>query len=238
VSKGTRLAVWSGPRNISTALMRSFENRPDTVVVDEPLYAYYLSVTDAPHPGREEVIAAGVTDWRSVVAELTRERKGVVYQKQMAHHLVGEMSWDWIASLTNVLLIRQPRQVAMSYLTARQSLAASDLGLFEQERIFELLNGEVPVIDAGDFLVSPEAYLRYMCRYAGIDFLPEMLSWPPGPRPSDGIWAKHWYSRVWSSTGFETPRQDFTALSPAAEEVVEAVAPSYQRLYEARVVLG
>jgi hypothetical protein len=218
--------------------MRSFENRPDTVVVDEPLYAYYLSVTGAPHPGREEVIATGETDWRAVVAELTTERKGVVYQKHMAQHLVGDISWDWITSLTNILLIRQPRQVAASYLAARQSLAPSDLGLFEQVRLFELLNSEVPVIDAGDFLSCPETYLRYMCRYAGIDFLPAMLSWPPGPRPSDGIWAKHWYSRVWSSTGFEAPHQDLTALSTQAEQVVETVAPSYRRLYEARVVLG
>lgn len=217
--------------------MRSFENRPDTVVIDEPLYAYYLSVTGAEHPGREEVMAEGETDWKAVVTRLTADGEGVVYQKQMAHHLVGDISWDWIVSLTNVLLVRHPRQVVASYLRARQEVQPSDLGLSQQVRLFELLQHDVPVIDAGDFLQAPETYLRYLCRYFGIEFLPAMLSWPVGRRESDGIWAKYWYSQVWNSTGFKPSPQEVTSLSSQGEEVVEAVLPHYQRLYEARVVL-
>jgi hypothetical protein len=152
VTDGVRLAVWSGPRNISTALMRAWENRPDARVVDEPLYAYYLHETGIDHPGRDAVIAAGETSWQAVVEQLTAPTDGVFYQKHMAHHLLPQLPRDWIASLTNVLLIRDPVEVVASYLRSRAEVTVADIGVVQQVELDDQLGGDVPVIDAADFL--------------------------------------------------------------------------------------
>jgi hypothetical protein len=232
---GVRLAVWSGPRNISTALMRSWENRTDCRVVDEPLYAYYLQETGLDHPGREQVIAAGETCWGAVVAELTRPTAGVYYQKHMAHHLIPSLPRGWIASLTNVLLIRDPAEVVVSYLRSRVEVVPSDLGLIQQGEILDLLGGHVPVIDSSDFLRDPEGHLRWICDHAGVDFTERMLHWPAGPRPSDGVWAPHWYGAVLASTGFEPYRRRAIELDDRAWRVVEELRPHYERLHRLRV---
>jgi hypothetical protein len=236
-----RLAVWSGPRNISTALMRAWENRPDTIVVDEPLYAHYLHVTGLDHPGREEVIAAGETDWRVVVDRLlgpVPPGVAVFYQKHMTHHLLPGIDRDWIGKLTNVLLIRDPREVVASYVRSRATVTPDDIGLPQQVRLFEKLaaSGEPPpVIDAGDFLRDPEGYLRALCAMVGVEFTDRMLSWPPGPRDSDGVWAPYWYAAVWRSTGFEPYRERTVTLTGAAAEVAEACRPHYERLHAVRL---
>jgi hypothetical protein len=218
-----RVAMWSGPRNISTAMMRAWENREDCVVSDEPLYAHYLAHTGFDHPGREDVIAHGETDWRKVVAALigpAPEGRPVWYQKHMTHHLLAHIDHGWIARLRNVLLIRDPREVVASY----EELSAS---------------GEPPpIIDSGDFLRAPEAHLRAICVWLGIEFTPRMLHWPRGPRTSDGIWAAHWYAHVWESTGFEAPAPREIELSGAAAEVAEECRPHYERLYALRVTLS
>ena len=173
-----RLAVWSGPRNISTALMRSWENRPDCEVVDEPLYAYYLDRTQLDHPARDEVIAAGDTSWERVVDSLTAQwpdGPAVHYQKHMTHHLIPELPRDWIASLRNVLLIRDPAEVVASYVRSRANVVAEDIGLVQQAELYDLLGGDVPVIDAADFLTDPEKYLRILCEHAGVAFDRAML---------------------------------------------------------------
>ncbi len=237
MSPAVRLGVWSGPRSISTALMRSFENRLDTKVVDEPLYAYYLAVTGIDHPGRELVLERGETDWRRVVAELTAPVEGLFYQKHMAHHLVGEIEWGWISSLTNVILIRDPSEVIDSYLRSREAVISADIGLDKQCRLYEMLQPKPPVIDASDFLRRPERYLRFLCAHAGVEFTPSMLHWPPGPRPSDGVWAPYWYSAVVSSTGFRPYEPRAPKLRGAAARVAAEVRPCYERLYEKRVRL-
>lgn len=236
-----RLAVWSGPRNISTALMRAWENRPDTIVVDEPLYAHYLHVTGLDHPGREEVIAAGETDWRVVVDQLlglVPPHVAVFYQKHMTHHLLPGIDRDWIGKLTNVLLIRDPREVVASYVRSRATVTPDDIGLPQQVRLFEKLaaSGDPPpVIDAGDFLRDPEGYLRALCTMVGVEFTDRMLSWPPGPRDSDGVWAPYWYAAVWRSTEFEPYRERTVTLTGAAAEVAEACRPHYERLHAVRL---
>jgi hypothetical protein len=235
-----RLACWSGPRNISTALMRSWENRSDTEVVDEPLYAWYLATTGLDHPGRQDVIAAGVTDWRRVVDELTRpwpEGPVLQYQKHMAQHLLPDLPREWIASLVNVLLIRDPAEVVSSYLRSRATVVADDIGILQQLELGVLLGSDVPVIDAADFLRAPEAYLRWLCSYAGVEFTDAMLSWPPGPRTSDGVWAPYWYDAVLRSTGFEPYRPRRVELTPEGEAVVSATRPAYEQLRSARLVL-
>jgi hypothetical protein len=234
---GVRVAIWSGPRNISTALMRSWENRPDTRVVDEPLYAYYLNETGLNHPVREEIVAAGETNWQTVVAELTAPAPGVYYQKHMTHHLIPQLPRDWIPALTNVLLIRDPAEVVASYVRSRADVVAEDIGLVQQSELYDQLGGAVPVIDAADFLREPAGYLRWMCDHAGVEFTDRMLHWPAGPRDSDGVWAPHWYGAVLASTGFEPYRPRTVELTGAAFAAAEESRPHYERLHEVRVRL-
>jgi hypothetical protein len=235
-----RLACWSGPRNISTATMRAWENRSDTEVVDEPLYAWYLAHTGLDHPGRDQVIAAGETDWRRVVSSLTDpwpDGPVLQYQKHMAQHLVADLPRDWIGSLRNVLLIRDPAEVVSSYLRSRATVAPDDIGILQQLELLVQLGDDVPVIDSADFLRDPETYLRWLCAYAGVDFVASMLTWPAGPRDSDGVWAPYWYDAVQRSTGFEPYRRRRVELTPEGEQVVAATRPAYERLYDARLVL-
>jgi hypothetical protein len=232
-----RLAMWSGPRNISTALMRSWENRPDTRVVDEPLYAYYLNETGLNHPARDDVITAGEPDWRRVVDELTAPVDGIYYQKHMTHHLIPQLPRDWIGRLTNVLLIRDPAEVVASYVRSRSDVVAEDIGLVQQAELFDQLGGSTPVIDTADFLRAPEAYLRWLCDHIDVRFTPAMLSWPAGPRESDGVWAPYWYDAVLASTGFEAYRPRAVELHGAALEAAERSRPHYERLHAARIQL-
>jgi hypothetical protein len=238
-----RVAMWSGPRNISTAMMRAWENRGDCAVSDEPLYAHYLAHTGLDHPARDEVIAAGDTDWRHVVRQLTGPAPGdapVWYQKHMTHHLLPHIDHGWIAGLRNILLIRDPREVVASYVKSRAEVSAEDIGIPQQLRLFETLRGAgaaPPVIDAGDFLRAPEAYLRALCEWLGIAFTARMLRWPPGPRASDGVWAPHWYAHVHASTGFELPAARSIELEGAAAEVAEACHGAYLQLHARRLRL-
>lgn len=239
-----RLAMWSGPRNISTAMMRAWENRPDCAVSDEPLYAHYLQATGLDHPGGDDVIASGDTDWRRVVEALINgpapDNQPVWYQKHMSHHLLPGMALEWIERLHNVLLIRDPRQVVASYVKSRADVTPDDIGLPQQARLYDHLceTGHVPpVIDAGDFLRAPEAHLRALCDWLGVDFTPKMLAWPAGPRDSDGIWAPHWYARVWASTGFEQAQEQSPPLTPGYVAVAQACLPAYERLHAVRLAI-
>lgn len=239
-----RVAMWSGPRNISTAMMRAWEHRGDCAVSDEPLYAHYLAHTGLDHPGADEVIAAGETDWRRVVDALLApapDGAPVWYQKHMTHHLLPHIDRGWIAGLRNVLLIRDPREVVASYVKSRAEVTPEDIGLPQQAVLYDELRAAgaaPPVIDAGDFLRAPEAYLRWLCEWLGIGFKDRMLRWPAGPRASDGAWAPHWYARVWASTGFEVPEEPrgAPALAGAAAEVADACRPHYERLHRARLI--
>jgi hypothetical protein len=237
--------MWSGPRNISTAMMRAWENRGDCAVSDEPLYAAYLAATGLDHPGREEVISAGETDPAKVVESLLGRVPGdrpVWYQKHMSHHLLPGMAREWIHALTNVFLIRDPSEVVASYLKSRATVTPEDIGLPQQAGLFDELaerSGAAPmVIDAGDFLRAPEAHLRALCARLGIDFTPRMLSWPAGPRASDGVWAPHWYAAVWASTGFEPWHERQPSLAGESARVAEACRPAYEKLHAQRLLVG
>ena len=237
-----RIAMWSGPRNISTAMMRAWENRGDCAVSDEPLYAAYLAATGLDHPAREEVIAAGERDPAKVAAALLGPVPGgrsLWYQKHMSHHLLPGVDHGWIHALTNVLLIRDPAEVVASYVKSRATVTPSDIGLLQQSWLFDELSersGAAPmVIDAGDFLRAPEAHLRALCARLGIGFSERMLAWPAGPRDSDGVWAPHWYAAVWASTGFEPWRPREVRLDGEARRVAEACRSSYERLRSYRM---
>jgi hypothetical protein len=238
-----RVGMWSGPRNISTAMMRAWENRPDTVVVDEPLYAAYLARTGLDHPGRDEVLAAQVTSLDEAVATLSGplpEGKRVHYAKHMAQHVEVGSDASWTEAFRNVLLIRDPAEVVASYVRAREACEPEDIGLLQELWLLEgwLAAGhEVPVIDSADFLRDPEAHLRWLCDWLGIGFTDRMLSWPPGPRDSDGVWAPYWYDAVLASTGFERYRPREVHLSPHDAAVAEACRPAYDMLRDRRVRL-
>ena len=238
-----RVAMWSGPRNISTAMMRAWENRPDTTVVDEPLYAAYLHRTGLDHPAREQVVASQPIDPSAVVQALrTDAATPVHYAKHMAHHLLEDMDLDWVRDFRNVLLVRDPGEVVASYVRSRESCEPADIGLLQQVRLLEVLQGQgartPPVIDAGDFLRAPEAYLRWLCDWLGIGFTDAMLHWPPGLRDSDGVWAPHWYDAVARSTGFEPWRPREVELDAHDTAVAQACRPAYDRLHGSRLVLG
>src|SRR5262245_2075781 len=224
-----RIAMWSGPRNISTAMMRAWSNREDTVVVDEPLYAYYLHATGKAHPGADEVIATGETDWQKIVAHLTEpigNGKRIFFQKQMTHHLLPEIDREWLAAVTNCFLIRDPREVISSYIKKREDPALEDLGFVQQAEIFDFVrtrtNAVPPVVDAKDVLQDPERTLRLLCEAIGIEFSKSMLSWPPGLRDTDGIWAKYWYGEVAKTTSFRLYR-------PTHHELPEKFGEAYER---------
>jgi hypothetical protein len=234
--------MWSGPRNISTAMMRAWGNRADTVVVDEPLYAFYLNATGKQHPLAEEVIASGETDWRKVVARLTSEApdgKPIYYHKQMTHHLLPEMGHDWLTGLTNCFLIRDPAEVIASYVKKNDDLALEDLGFVQQAEIFEWArehSGRVPpVIDAHDVLQDPARVLRLLCHAIGVEFDPSMLSWPPGLRETDGVWAKHWYGEVAQSTGFAPYRARSAEVPDRLQAIEGRCREAYEYLYPHRL---
>jgi hypothetical protein len=240
-----KIATWSGPRNISTAMMRAWENRSDCVVSDEPLYAAWLAASDADHPGRERIIAAGQSDWRRVVAELigpNPQGSPLWYQKHMCHHITQDMDLAWLADLDrHVFLIRQPDQVVASYIRARgtEDISAEDVGLPRQLELFEWISKHQgyrpPVIDSSEFLAAPEAHLRALCQHLEIAFDPAMLSWPAGPRESDGIWAPYWYDSVWRSTGFEPAVSKPIRLAGQAARVAGQCQELYQALYAHRL---
>ncbi len=238
-----RIAMWSGPRNISTALMRSWGARPDTFVCDEPLYPYYLEQTGVDHPRAQAIIAHYETDWRKVVASLTGpvpEGKRIFYQKHMTHHLLPEVGVDWLDGFVNCFLIREPREVITSYTKVVSQPTIDQTGFPQQLALFERArerSGRVPpVIDAGDVLRDPASILSKLCVRIGVPYTDEMLRWAPGPRPTDGIWAPHWYQAVERSTGFAPyqPKDD-----PVPNEMLgllEECDALYRELYQHRIM--
>ena len=234
--------MWSGPRSISTAMLRAWGNRPDTFATDEPLYGYYLRSTGLDHPGREEIIAAQPSDWHAVVAWLTGPipwGKTVWFQKHMAHHLLDEIDRRWLDEVTHCFLIRKPREVLASYVEKRAAVTVEDLGYRQQAELFRQLWDErsqpPPVLDARDVLTNPARALTLLCERVGVEFREDMLSWAAGRRPTDGVWARHWYQSVEASTGFRPYKPNQVALPPGLEALAAECEPHYQLLYQHRI---
>ena len=237
-----RIALWSGPRNISTAMMRSWGSRRDTVIVDEPLYAHYLATTGREHPGREEIIAHHDPDLQSVVNRITGpipNGASIYYQKHMAHHLLAEMEWNWVLDLRNAFLIREPREMLTSLVEVLPDPTLSDTGLPQQWALFQRLQSErgvtPPVIVARDVLQAPRDVLSALCDALDVPFRESMLSWEPGPREADGIWAKHWYDSVYDSTGFQPYEPKDTPVPDRLHDLHEDCQPLYDKLYARRL---
>jgi hypothetical protein len=237
-----RIAMWSGPRNISTAMMRAWGNRPDTFVIDEPFYAYYLRATGKQHPGADEIIASSNTDWANVVAQLTGpipNARRIFFQKQMAHHLLPEVEREWLGAVANCFLIRDPREVIASYIKKREEPALPDLGFVQQAEIFDFVRTRTssipPVIDAKDVLDNPKRMFRLLCEAVGVEFSKSMLSWPPGLRETDGIWARHWYGEVAKTTSFQPYRPRQAEVPRHLREIYDRCRECYDRLYQWRL---
>ena len=242
MSDPVRIAMWSGPRNISTAMMRAWENRADTAVWDEPLYGHYLAHTGIDHPMCEDVLAATETDWRMIVEQLTGPVPGdkpVYFQKHMTLHMMDHIDRHWMDDVVNCFLIRDPAEVIASYAAKRDEVTAADVGFEAQRDIFRYVEertGKTPVVlDARDVLKQPDIMLQKLCAAVGIEFDDNMLSWPAGRRDSDGIWGEHWYSVVENSTGFAPYKPSEAKLGRDLSELASRCRPFYDELYEKRL---
>ena len=237
-----RIAMWSGPRNISTAMMRSFSSRPDCFVSDEPFYGAFLKESGADHPMRDEVIASMDTDWTSIAEAMGGEASDgspIWYQKQMAHHMVGPVAPDDLRDVTHAFLIRDPERMAASYAKKREAVTAADLGLALQRQFFDRecdrLGHAPPVVDAADVLADARGTLGALCKALGIEWTDAMLRWPAGRHREDGVWASHWYGRVEASTGFECDEPAPAVLEPRLQAVADACQDDYRALARHRL---
>jgi len=229
--------MWSGPRNISTAMMRAFGNRSDCYVCDEPLYAYYLIQTGQPHPGREQTIAHHPNRWQSAVDWLTGEiptGKSIWYQKHMAHHLLPEIDRGWLDVMNNCFLIRDPLEMLTSLIEFLPRPTVMDTGLPQQLEIFQQVRrrtGNIPpIIDGRDVLNDPRGMLTKLCSAIGVPFDEAMLRWPPGRRETDGAWAPYWYQKVEQTTCFGVYRPKPTKLPTGLEPLYRECLKMYREL--------
>lgn len=237
---GVRIAMLSGPRTVSTAMLRAWGSRSDTAVWDEPLYAHYLHVTGKAHPGRDDVLAAHAheIDAAAVTAQLTGpipDGKSIWYQKHIAQHLLDDVDLDWVDHVQCAFLIRDPARMLASLWKRYPDAGVADSGLPEQVRIFERLRARgmvPPVVDSDDVRRNPDGVLQALCSALDVTWDEAMLRWPRGPRPDDGAWGPHWYDVVWESTSFAPPPTDDrpTCTDPARQTVLGACMELYDQL--------
>ncbi|KJZ19399.1 sulfotransferase-like domain-containing protein [Loktanella sp. S4079] len=226
-----KIAMWSGPRNLSTAMMYSFGNRADCAVWDEPFYAPYLEATGIDHPMRDQVLAAHETDPKKVSARITESNSGErphFYMKHMPHHMVKGMPMDWAQDCVNVHLIRHPARVIASYGVKRSEMTFEDIGFAQQVALYDQIGGHV--IDSADIRENPEKMLTKLCQAIGLEFDPAMLSWEKGARAEDGIWASHWYNAVHQSTGFASAEGPLPELEGDAASLCAKALPYYEKM--------
>ncbi len=233
--------MWSGPRNISTAMMRSWENRPDTQVVDEPFYGFYLKKTGIEHPSRDAILRSMACEWSQVVDQISTApvSSSIFYQKHMTHHMLVGYDMSWTKKLRHCFLIRDPELVVNSYVRTRPDMKASDVGIQRQAELFteitELTGHEPPIIDTGDVLQDPRTILNKLCAALELPFSESMLHWPAGKRDSDGVWAPHWYQNVEQSTTFSPYEAREIKLSTSQSEIVQMLRPYYLSLFAKRI---
>lgn len=231
-----RIAMWSGPRNISTAMMRSFSARADTAVTDEPFYGAYLKATGEPHAMAGDIMADMDCDWQSVAKAMRGDvpgGKAVWYQKHMSHHMEGPVSIDDFPDHCHAFLIREPELMVASYAEKNELHDAAQLGfarlLAYHDQVSQRLGRAAPVVDSNRLLADPETGLKALCAAIGIGWDPTMLRWAKGAHPADGIWARHWYNAVWNSESFGPPTP-YRPLSDAQKRIADQCRPHYEAL--------
>ena len=231
-----KIAMWSGPRNLSTAMMYSFGNRSDCAVVDEPFYAAYLARTGLDHPMRDEILASQSQDPEAVARSLIGEElegKAVFYQKHMAQHMIEGIPREWMKDCTNVFLIRHPARVIASYAAKRENPTLDDIGFRQQAELFNLVKGwgQTPIVfDSHNVRYNPLKELKKLCSKLELDFEEAMLKWPRGGHKDDGVWAPHWYSAVWNSTGFAGPEGPLPSVPDHLQEVLDEAMIYYRKM--------
>ena len=236
-----RIAMWSGPRNLSTAMMYAFGNRGDCAVVDEPFYAAYLAMTGLGHPMRSEILDSQPQDPETVAEALLGPVPGAkphYYQKHMTQHMIPGVPRDWMREAVNVFLIRHPARVIASYAAKRENPTLEDIGFRQQAELFELVRGwgQTPVVvDSHDIRANPAAKLEQLCEAIGIPYSPKMLSWPKGGLKDDGVWAEHWYGAVWNSTGFAGTEGPLPQVPDALQPVLQAALPYYKQMKAVKI---
>ena len=236
-----RIAMWSGPRNLSTAMMYAFGARADCAVVDEPFYAAYLDMTGLDHPLRDEILAAQPRDAEAVIRSLVGPIPGDkphFYQKHMSQHMIPGVDRSWLGQVRNVFLIRHPARVVASYAAKRENPVLDDIGFRQQAELYDearAMGDDPVVIDSHDIRDDPEGMLRRLCNAIGLGFDPTMLTWPEGGHVDDGAWASHWYGAVHRSTGFADPEGPLPQVDGVLEQVVDAAMPFYERLRAVRI---
>ncbi|UWQ31033.1 HAD family hydrolase [Leisingera sp. M523] len=236
-----RIAMWSGPRNLSTALMYAFGNRGDCAVVDEPFYAAYLAMTGLSHPMRAEILDSQPRDPDEVAKALLGDVPGAkpyYYQKHMTQHMIPGVPRQWMQEVTNVFLIRHPARVIASYAVKRENPTLEDIGFRQQAELLELVRswGHAPVVvDSHDILNDPAGKLEQLCETVGMPYSPKMLTWPRGGHKDDGVWAAHWYGAVWNSTGFAGPEGPLPEVPEHLQPVLQAALPLYEQMKAAKI---
>ncbi|WP_169567883.1 HAD family hydrolase [Sneathiella limimaris] len=243
-SSATILSMWSGPRNISTAMMRSFGSRPDCQPVDEPFYAYYLTETGLNHPMRAEILASQPEDWRQVSSDINAplpDGKTLRYLKHMTQHMLPDIDLGAFASHKHCFLIRDPRLVIASFSAKYDQVTAEATGFHQQMRLFEYFDQQAdhkPVIVEGeDIQKNPSGMLHALCSTLKLSFYPQMLEWEKGRKPEDGVWAAHWYNAVEASTGFAPYQAREATLTPEQEKLARELEPIYLELKSRKLKL-
>ena len=242
--KQIRIAMWSGPRNISTALMRSFENRSDTTVIDEPFYAYYLKETNFNHPMKNEILKNQESKWNKIISICSKKKFHgflIFYQKHMSHHIFKNSDLSWLKNINNCILIRHPKYVINSYDKKYKLKDILQLGYVQQVQILNYLknkNWKIPIIiDSSDILDDPKGMLKKLCSKLGINFKNQMLNWPKGKRETDGIWSSYWYENVFNSTGFIKPSKKKININKNLNDIYIECMKYYTILYDQRLKL-
>jgi hypothetical protein len=228
-----RIAMWSGPRNLSTAMMYAFGARDDFAVMDEPFYAPYLVTSGSDHPMTDDIIATHENDPMRVAEMCQKKGSPHLYMKHMPHHMLAGFPMGWAEKCVNVHLIRHPARVIASYAAKREAPSLEDVGYIQQAELFDQIGGVV--IDSTDIRAQPEIMLRALCEVIELPFDPEMLHWPAGPRAEDGVWAKHWYGAVHNSTGFAGAEGPLPDVPAELQHVLEGALPHYQGLHRRRL---
>jgi len=231
----TIIAMWSGPRNISTAMMYAFAARSDCTGLDEPFYGAYLKATGLNHPMAAEIMAGMECDAAKVAEACAMpSSKPVTYQKHMTHHMLPGFDRSFIRTLSNAFLIRAPEKVLASYAKKHDEVSLHAIGFVEQAEIFDSVAQQLghapPVLDADEHLASPRHCLQLLCHALGVPFREAMLSWPQGPKTCDGIWAPHWYNAAWESTSFGAPTPAPASLPNHLQRIAELAQPYYEKL--------
>ncbi len=223
-----RIAMWSGPRNLSTAMMYSFGARRDFSVMDEPFYAAYLKKSGAVHPMRDDILRHHESDPEKIAVSCSAQGSPHIYMKHMPHHMLDGFPMEWASDCVNIHLIRHPSRVIASYTAKRDAPTLEDIGFRQQADLYDKIGGLV--IDSTDIRANPEGMLKRLCGKIGLEFDPAMLRWPAGPRPEDGIWAAHWYGAVHKSTGFASAEGPLPVLSKQSAEIQAQAMPYFEKL--------